>query len=945
MKKVFTIILLLVMTLSASAEKNHVFHHYSTKDGLFHNEIRLIRKARNGMIWLGTQNGLSSFDGYRFKVFKHKDTDPNSICSDKIYALETSANGNIWVGTTTGLCVLNSLTGKAHSFKDTFAIQSNFENDYIHTLLEDRSGYLWVSCSSGNYRYSIYQNTLEKVFEGKSVSSYYESNEGSFWVCYNGKVGKYDRNNNSIIKTYNASITRLFNDRYGVLWGVGPLGLYRFMPGKGQFELIENLQHPLRRGFSSIAEDREGNLFLGEYGGGLTIYSPSGNTHQYLAANSKLQNSISSNDIYDIFSDETGVVWLGTQEGLDVFDWSRQRFIKWKTEPTRTDGLSNSFIQSIYRDKKGRLWLGTRDKGLERLKEESSLHNPSFEHFPPSNNSGMKGTYIADMLEDSQGRIWVASWDGGLNLKVKGSSSWINFRSSSESANSIENNTVTSVIEDRKGRILVGTLGGISIITGQKDDLIFTNYRPEQNNKKSLGGDSVFKVFEDSKGRIWIGMNNDGLDLMHEELDGTVWFEHFRHHPNDLTSLSNNEVFVIFEDSKKHLWVGTSFAGFNQVIENTNNDGKTSFSFQSYTEKDGLADNEVNAILEDEFGILWISTNKGISRFNPVDKSFVNYSDYDGVLKGKFRKNAAWKDDDGTMYFGGAAGVNVFNPVHFPVNTIPPKLVVTSFAVDNIEFSWNSENNQNIILQKNDQGYSVELPKGKNRFEMQFSAMSYTSPYRNKYAWKLNGIDDQWSIYEGSNPQLSYSDLPSGKHILELKAANNDGVWNDQALKIHIKVASDNNLYWPVTIGALIIFVFAFFLYKSKLKQTDRKQNTTFGEEDKELALRLQKIMEDQQPYLDFKLGLVDLAEPLNISANQLSSLLNDVIGKSFYDYINEFRVEEVKKRLVDPKHQNKTILSIAWECGFNSKSAFNRIFKLNTSLTPSEYQKKYSKS
>ena len=164
-------------------------------------------------------------------------------------------------------------------------------------------------------------------------------------------------------------------------------------------------------------------------------------------------------------------------------------------------------------------------------------------------------------------------------------------------------------------------------------------------------------------------------------------------------------------------------------------------------------------------------------------------------------------------------------------------------------------------------------------------------------------------------------------------------------LKIQIKVASDNNLYWPVTIGAAIILAFAFFLYRSRRERTDRKQNTTLGEEDKELALRLQKIMEDQQPYLDFKLGLVDLAELLSISSNQLSSLLNDVIGKSFYDYINEFRVEEVKKRLLDPKHQNKTILSIAWECGFNSKSAFNRIFKLNTGLTPSEYQKKHSKS
>lgn len=934
--------------MSVLAETNPVFHHYTTEDGLFHNEIRLIRKAHDGMLWLGTQNGLSSFDGYRFTVYKHNDNVPNSICSDKIYALETSATGNIWVGTTTGLCVLNPITNKASSFRDTFAISTNFENDNIHNLFEDRSGYLWISCSSGNYRYSVYNHTLEKFFAGKSVKSFYESSEGSFWICHDGEVSKYGRDSGKILECYSTDIDKLYNDRFGVLWGVGSAGLYRFMPGEARFELLSHVAHPLKTGFECIAEDREGNLFLGSYGGAITIYSPTTDEAKYLLANPSLQSGISSNDVYDIYGDEAGVVWVGTQEGLDVYDWSRQRFIKWKFEPDNPVGLSNSFIQTIYRDKNGFLWLGTRDRGLEKLKKGSSLYNPQFEHYPAKlDNSGIAGNYVACVLHDSRDRFWVASWGGGLSLKEKESDRWIRFRRNTESGNTIAGNSVISVIEDRRGRILVGTLSGLSVITKSgNNSFIFTNYFPENGNEKSISQKDIFKVFEDSKGRIWVGMNNGGLDLMHEEMDGSVWFEHFRHNAEDPTSISNDEVFVIFEDSKQRLWVGTSFAGFNRVIETVDEKGKSTFSFKSYKEKDGLGDNEVNAILEDDFGSLWISTNKGLSCFNPEDETFINYSEYDGVLKGKFRKNAAWKDEDGTIYFGGAAGVNVFNPTRFPKNTTPPKPAITAVLIDNNKLYEGELLKEVKGLSRNKEGSMLlRLTESLNRFEMWLTAMSFTSANRNKYAWKLEGIDTDWNFYEGNNPRLNYSDLPPGDYQLVIKAANNDGVWNTTPLTVRIQVKKEGNIsilllaFAFLAVGAVI----TFFVRNRKTEANyPAKKQSTFSKEDYELVDRLNQLMQDKQPYLDFKLSLGDLAKCLGISANQLSALLNDVAEKTFYDYVNEFRINEVKKRLVDPKHQKKTILSIAWECGFNSKSAFNRIFKTSTGMTPSEYQKKY---
>lgn len=948
-RALLTISILLLFSLSVFSEIEPIFHHYTTEDGLFHNEIRLIRKARNGMLWLGTQNGLSSFDGYRFTVYKHDANNSNSICSDKIYALETSAAGEIWVGTTSGLCILNPVTEKARAFKDTFNVKSNIENDYVRCLLEDRSGYLWISNSSGNYRYSVYNNTLEPVLNRVEVDNYFESREGNFWICHGNEVSTYNRNSKIIIKSFPVDIDKLYNDRFGVLWGVGPEGLFRFMPGKGKFELLKAIVHPLKKGFKCIAEDKDGDLFLGNYGNGITIYSPKTNEVNYLRAEPNAQYAVSSNDVYDIFSDEAGVVWIGTQEGLDVSDWSRQRFIKWKHHPNQAAGLSNSFIQSIYRNKQGELWLGTRDNGLEKLKSESSISIPEFEHFPSKDNfEGISGSYVAGMMEDSKQRFWVASLGGGLSMKTDGSTKWKHFRNNLSDANSIAGNEVVSVLEDRKGRILVGTLSGLSIVLEEiNGNYCFKNYTAKTDNKRSLSGNAIFTVKEDSKGRIWIGTNNTSLNLMHEELDGEIWFEHFWHNSEDSTSISNNEVFVVFEDSKQRLWVGTSSLGFNLVIEEPDENGKSSFSFKSYTEKDGLADNEVNAFLEDDFGYLWISTNKGISRFNPDKETFDNYSEYDGVLKGKFRKNAAWKDDDGTMYFGGAAGVNVFNPTHFPKNEIPPKPFISGLIIDNIKYNLGDSLGNILVFQKmSTDELLLTLPKSNNRFELELSALSFTSPKRNKYEWKLDGIDSNWHNTEGNNPKISYSGLEAGKYQLTIRASNNDGIWTNKPIHVLVNVKGENPLQSYLLMGAILFIgvLIILVLRKSKSIQNKTSKDKSISNEETELAERLTNLMIDEELFLDFKLGLSEMADKLQISTNQLSALLNDVVGKSFYDYVNEFRIEEVKKRLVLPEDQNKTILSIAWECGFNSKSAFNRVFKINTGLTPSEYQKKHSK-
>ncbi|MCT4645097.1 MAG: hypothetical protein N4A74_08940, partial [Carboxylicivirga sp.] len=637
MLKFIIILCLLLCSVFVSANKKPVFHHYTTEHGLSHNEVRVIRQAENGMLWLGTQNGLVSFDGYRFTVFKNKRNNSKTICGDKIYSLETSSlNGKIWVGTTVGLCVLDPLSGQSEAFPDTFQIKTNLHKTHIKFLYEDRIGYLWISASSGNYRYSIHHNTMERVFEGKNIKCVYEGREGVFWVCHDGILSRYDRNSDKIVKSYKSNIDHLYTDRFGVLWGVGQNGLYRYLPNLMEFEHLFEVKTKFNTGFNCITEDKNGRLVLGQYGGGISIYDPRLDEISHIIAKPGEVGSLSSDDVYDVYSDQAGVVWVGTQEGLDLYDWSRQRFEKWKHDPDSPKGLANSFVQYIYRDQQQNLWLGTRD-GLDRFTGKDKEGMPQFEHYTLGFNQGdLHSNYIAGILVDSKKRLWAASWGNGLNVRYPNGKKWINFRHDENDSCSIASNDVISVLEDRRGRIWVGTLDGLSCLKEDKGKVCFKNYRSNSADSLSLFNHRIFKVFEDSRGRIWLASIDGGLSLMHEETDGKIWFQRFTHDPNNPKSIVDNEVFVIFEDSKQRLWIGTSPKGFCRVLETPDRKGQSNFSFVSYQEKDGLPDNEINGILEDSFGFLWISTNKGISRFNPEDETFVNYSEYDGVLKGKF---------------------------------------------------------------------------------------------------------------------------------------------------------------------------------------------------------------------------------------------------------------------------------------------------------------------
>lgn len=937
--------------------QTYEFQHITTIDGLSHNEVRKIVKDSYGYLWLGTQSGLSRYDGIDFEVYKASNSDlSHHIHGDKIYSLAASSK-KIWVGTTTGLSIINSNTGAVLDNELPDEKFSQLKTSFINCIISDTNDDVWLSSGAGNFMINTSSYALTEILKGYSIFSFKEIANGNMWIGTNKGVILYNTGLQQIIETYSGPghVENFYIDKFGILWTASGSGIYRFIPEKNRF-----LNMFSAHGVNAIAEAKNGDMLFSSYGDGLVVYSRNDEKFYGLSSDPKNQKSLSSNDLYDILLDREGLVWVGTQEGLDVYDWTRSRFSELIHDPDNLNSLSNNFIQGIYKDKENSFWFGTRDKGVDRvLFNKGSYKEPIFEHIFPdvSDKDKLWGNTISSIYEDQKNRFWIASLGRGVNLYNKKEKTFQHFTKDIDNPNSIASNQVMSILEDHKGRIWFGTLGGLSLMQeGIDSEISFRNFYSQKYDNGSLNLNAIFKVFQDSKKRIWIAMNRGGIGLMHEEKDGRIWFERFMHSNKNEKSISSDEVFIIFEDSKKRVWFGTSSGGLNLLIEETQNEtNEIKYSFKRYTENEGLSDNEVNSILEDGSSKLWVATNKGFSHFDPETEEFVNYTTYDGVLKGKFRKNSAYKNSDGTMFFGGTAGVNYFNPDKFVKNKVKPKPRFTSLFLDGKKIESEQKIDNKIVFNEElSSGTTISLSEKYNRFEIHFTALSFASPLRNKYKYKLEDVDIDWIETTNDNLKASYFDLPGGEYKFLLKAANNDGLWNAKPIYLNVSVKSTflgtilKNKGILLLIGSVLIFGLGFGFRKKKIEQRiaklkitkEKKIDQNKVEENKLVVDKLMESMETEKLYMNPLLNLQLLADKLNITPNHLSLVLNDCVGNNFYDFINSYRVDEVKRRLVDPKYKNQTLLSISGDCGFNSKSAFNRIFKNFTGKTPSQFQK-----
>ncbi|WP_339708393.1 two-component regulator propeller domain-containing protein [uncultured Kriegella sp.] len=944
-----------LMTCFFSWSQEYDFHHITTVDGLSHNEVRKIVKDSKGFLWFGTQNGLNRFDGYRFKIYKHVPNDSSTIVGDKIFSMVASEN-RLWVGTVTGLSVINTNTLEV---VPSYKLQQSIGPKEVLQLFHDGADKLWLSTNNSNFIIDTETFESAPILKGYSIACMAKGFGNTYWIGTDKGLLLYDYVKSLTIKTYEIGnfsgygLDEIYTNSHGEVWLSLGDRIFRYESKRDRF-----VQEHVSKSVNAIAESSDKSIFFASYGGGLLKYDRAAEDFVQFSADPENHFSLSSSDVYDVYVDKEDIVWVGTQEGLDYYDFSRHNFKSLIHLPNNENSLRSSFVQTIYEDIEGTFWVGTRE-GIDLVNFKKGYTDPDIRRFEINNKvfQELNGAYVSCIYSDSKNRMWIATMGNGLFLYQSEKKVALQFKTDESDSKSIASNSIRSIMEDRQGRLWFGTSGGLSLLKEQDGkDYSFENLGYSKFNTGSLALNDIYTVIQDSKDRIWVGMNKGGLALLQEQGEGKS-FLRFANIPNDPKSLSNNDLFIIHEDSEGRIWFGTSGGGLNLLMEDGRQTNNKGYYFKRYTELDGLSDNEVNAILEDGDKNLWIATNKGLSKFNPEKEIFTNYTTYDGVLKGKFRKNARWKTKDGTLFFGGTAGINFFNPDAFGNNAIAPEPVFTNLSIDGKKIRVGEKLDGSVVMSEPLRaGSKLTLPANDNRFDVEFASLSYTSPYRSQYAYRIEGVDSDWNIISGKNPHASYSNIPGGEYRFYLKTSNDDGIWSEQPIHFDITVKSiffnGKRLKWAmvlllvatIVLGALLVVKFKksprLRQLNQKIRKSVRSADPETDKENLEEVARLDRLMKAEELYLDAELGLNQLAEKLGVSANHLSMLLNEYIGKNFYDYINTFRVAEVKRRLKDPAYKKQTISSIGGDCGFNSKSAFNRIFKNFTGQTPSQYQK-----
>jgi ligand-binding sensor domain-containing protein/signal transduction histidine kinase len=791
-----------------------------------------ILQDRYGLMWFGTQGGLVRFDGYEKTTFSQIPFDSTSLSNIWVWCICEDPSGDIWVGTFGGgLDRFNRVTETFTHFRHDPNDSASISSDYIHSLLVDKAGNVWIGTrgaglnkldgESGKFIHYIHNPDDPTSLSHNTVLAMCEDSEGNLWIgTKGGGLNRLDRETgnfrhykhdplNPQSLSYN-TVSSIIEDSEGNLW-IGT-GIWMDTTGGGlnkfdkEAEEFINFEHDTNNPNSltedricSLVEDKSGNLWIGTAVGGLNQFDKKKEKFIHYQHDPHNSRSISSNIILSLYKDNAERLWIGTRGGgFNKLEMNQGKFSYYQHQPDNINSLSNNFVTSVYEDKDGVLWAGTNAGGLNKL----DRRNNKITHYKhdPSDPNSISANAITHIREDQYGMLWVATRSAGLNKFDRKRETFSRYKHVPHDANSISINNIFRIYEDRTGTLWIGTWGGGLNKYDRVNDK-FIRYQHDPSNPFSISDNGIRAIYEDCAGSLWIGTDNGGVNKFNQE-DET--FIHYKHDPNNPTSISSNKVRTIHEMKYKSpgiFWIATN-AGLNRFIEKTG-------IFTLFTLEDGLPHNSILGILEDKVGNLWLTTAWGLSKFNPQTGKFKNYFTRDGLPIAAFFGGSYYQSESGEFHLGGH-GLMSFYPMDIQDNSFIPPIVLTDFKIFNEKVVLDS-----VIGLKS----KVELSYQQNVFSFEFSALNYTNPSKNEYAYMLEGFQLEW-IQLRNKRDVTFTNLDPGEYTLRVKGSNNSGIWNEAGASIRITIHPPFWQTWRFRVIVLVFFVgLIYSVYKYRLNR------------------------------------------------------------------------------------------------------------------------------
>ena len=821
------------------------FRHYNLEHGLSNRNVTSVIQDSLGFMWYGTHEGINKFDGYKFIPFKHDPKNPNSLVSDDVTCLAVEKNGMIWIGTKTkGVNLFSPYAQEFIVFKHDEQAPSSLSDDRVSSLYADSiHQIIWIGTANGlnamdvkTKKITVFKhdekNNLPAGRQGSlsnnEITCIKVDKQGLVWIGTNGgglnvldfssgkisfyqhdarlndKVGQ-EKNKNSI----SSDVVRdLFVDKKHNVWLATPNSLNSLNPETGEFKIYkhdEKDEHSIcSDDVTSVYQDKFGKIWAGTAKEGLCVYYPTTGKFFLYSHEKEVPNSLSSNKINTLSQGRSGMFWAATSDGgLNAFSPKTLKFNVLLPIPRGEDESVYENISCMLIDKNKNLLIGTKGNGLY-LFDNTIRKLKKFEKEKGNGNSLLDNN-VNCIFQDKEGKVFVGTDEGLCEFN----SSAGKFRKVIFDKNSA-GDKVSAVFEDRENNFWIGTKGG-SLFSFDETSNFSSSYSNNNNAGGQLSENNITCITQDKRGAIWIGTYGGGLKKFERK---TGKFLMFRSDDKTPHPIGGNFINGIFEGKNGMLWITTQGGGLNALHPNSND-------FTCYTMREGLPNNSLNSIFIDDSLNLWIGTDNGICRlsFSGEEIKQVRMFDMiDGLPTTEFYDGAVCRNQNGRVFMSCKKGLITFHPDSLRNNPYKPPVIITDFQLFNKSIQPNDSTG--ILKTSISVTDKMNLNYDQNSFSFEFTAISFINPMKNKYAFILEGFDKDWNYHNAQSRMATYTNIDPGEYVFKVKASNNDGIWNDKGTSIKIFIASPYyKKWWFILLCVFFTGTICYSIYWIRLRR------------------------------------------------------------------------------------------------------------------------------